>query len=199
MQLAGIKASHDIAVMTAVFAAGIAISCEPFSAAGTGEGIYRFASHLFRMGVPPKLTAVGRTELYFFLAWCLTQLLSALQTKSLIRFDAGVALRLYSGQIVGTTIRLYIVLREPDGFGDRCIAISVLPQGRNAFSLLIGHALPSCLRTSVLTIQWRRTCLLNEEKSQSSKNETVTKSKAANTLQPCSLELLPISCVLQTQ
>lgn len=163
MRLAAFEARHDIAVVTAILAAGIAVSREWLSATSADEGVYCFARHLFRMRVPPLLSAVSSTKLNFFLAWCLAQWLTALQAESLIRRDAGVALRLDSGQVVGTTICLHIIFCESNGFGDCCVAASVLPHSGNSFSLLVCHALSSSLRTSALTTHWKISDRLDEE------------------------------------
>lgn len=72
MGLAASETRHDIAVVTAILAAGIAVSCEWLSATSADEGVYCFAHHLFRVGIPPLLTTVSRTELDLLLAWCLT-------------------------------------------------------------------------------------------------------------------------------
>ena len=59
----------DVAGAGAVFPSGIAVCRERLTAMGTGETVHCLAVDLFRVGIPPRNTALVRAELDAFSAW----------------------------------------------------------------------------------------------------------------------------------
>lgn len=141
MAFTALEASCDIATMRAILSSGVTIGCKLFPTKRTGKGVDRFPAYLFRMTIPPPLTASSRTKFHFLPFGFLNYLFAAEKTKVLIGSDAGIARSFNSRKPVGTTVCFYIIFSEAGRFGDSRIAIAAQPHSGYALPLFVGHTL----------------------------------------------------------
>jgi hypothetical protein len=141
--------------MGTVLSTTVPVCGERFPAAGAGEGVDRLSVDLLRVGIPPCLSASGRTELDPLDAVTLGEGLSASETDGkIIRRALGIGA--VTGKAVPLAVTLYGAYGDTERICDRNIAIILLPEPADHGFLFIGHASSSILRGLSLSTHWTK-------------------------------------------